>query len=135
MAGVLELTDRIDALQQTVLHLEQRLQRIEERDPGKLRTDRPSIVRVQGVCGGRPIIEGTRISVKTVVGWTRMGMNAQEIIEQNPLIEAAQVADALAYYQDHPEEIDAEFAKEQRYLEQEIPRLQRLVTDRSSQAP
>jgi uncharacterized protein (DUF433 family) len=84
-------------------------------------------VRIQGVCGGRPIIDGTRISVKTVVGWVHLGMSPQEIIEQYPLLSAVQVADALAYYEDHPEEIDAEFAEEQRLFEQEIPRLQSLV--------
>ncbi|MBE2234625.1 MAG: DUF433 domain-containing protein [Anaerolinea sp.] len=114
MLAVQELTDKLDTLEQTVVHLERRLQWVEKREPGKIRTDHPHIVRFQGVCGGRPIIEGTRISVKTVVGWVRLGMSLNEIVEQYPFIAADQVSDALAYYQDHPEEIEAEFAEEQR---------------------
>jgi uncharacterized protein (DUF433 family) len=127
MIGVQDLTDQLNVMQRTLVQLERRLQRVEAREPARITTDRSHIVRIQGVCGGRPIIDGTRISVKTVVGWVHLGMSPQEIIEQYPLLSAVQVADALAYYEDHPEEIDAEFAEEQRLFEQEIPRLQSLV--------
>jgi uncharacterized protein (DUF433 family) len=133
VVGLQELTNKLDMLQQTVVHIERRLQWVEKHESGKIRTDHPSIVRIQGVCGGRPVIDGTRISVKAVVGWVRLGMSPQEIIDQHPIISASQVAQALAYYHDHPEEIEAEFAEEQRYLEQEIPRLQQLVTIRRTQ--
>lgn len=133
MIGVQDLTDQLNGMQRTLVQLERRLQRVEAREPARLTTDRSHIVRIQGVCGGRPIIDGTRISVKTVVGWARLGMSPHEIIEQYPLLSVAQVADALAYYQDHPEEIDAEFAEEQRLLEQETPRLQSLVTQSKAQ--
>ncbi len=82
---------------------------------------------MQGVCGGKPVIEGTRIAVKTVVGWVRMGMTLAEIVIEYPFISLAQVADALAYYERHSEEIEAEFAEEERLLEREIPRLQQLL--------
>ena len=127
MTGLLELTVTVEALQETISQLDRRLAQVESRAPGKIRTDHPHIVRMQGVCGGRPVIEGTRISVKTIVGWVRMGMSSSEIEAQYPYISLAQVADALAYYEDHPEEIDAEFAEEDRLLEREIPRLQHMV--------
>lgn len=132
MIGVQDLTDQLDVMQRTLVQLERRLQRVEAREPARITTDRSHIVRIQGVCGGRPIIDGTRITVKTVVGWVRIGMSPQEIIRDYALT-AAQVADALAYYEDHPEEIDAEFAEEQRIFEQEIPRLQSLVAQSKAQ--
>lgn len=89
----------------------------------------PYIVRVQGVCGGRPIIEGTRLSVKLIVGWVKQGMTPEEIIDQYPQLSASQIADVLGYYRDHPEEIKAEFAEERRYLEVEIPRLQAMINN------
>jgi uncharacterized protein (DUF433 family) len=96
-------------------------------------TEHPHIVRMQGVCGGRPIIEGTRLPVKLIVGWARMGMTPEEIAAQYPDVSIVQVADALAYYKDHSAEIKAEFEKEQRYVEVEIPRLQAMVAQRREQ--
>ena len=120
-------------MQESIARLEARLAEITAREPGKIRTDHPHIVRVQGVCGGRPVIEGTCLSVKLIVGWARMGMTAEEIAAQYPAVSIVQVADALAYYEDHPEEIEAEFAKEQRYIEVEIPRLQAMTAERREQ--
>ncbi|MCP4608492.1 MAG: DUF433 domain-containing protein [Planctomycetes bacterium] len=128
---VKELKTKINELDQTVNRLKERVAEIETREPGKIRTDHPHIVRVQGVCGGRPIIEGTRLSVKLIVDWVRLGMSPEEIVAQYPHVSAAQVADALAYYENHPEEIEAEFAEEKRYLEVEMPRLQAMIAKRN----
>lgn len=127
MIGLQELTLTIETLQESISQLDKRLAQVEARAPGKIRTEHPHIVRMQGVCGGRPVIEGARISVKTIVGWVRMGMTPSEIVIEYPFISLAQVADALAYYERHGEEIEAEFAEENRLLEREIPRLQQLI--------
>jgi uncharacterized protein (DUF433 family) len=122
-AEVKELKTKIDEVHQAVIWLKERVAEMETRESGKIRTDHPHIVRVQGVCGGHAIIEGTRLSVKLIVGWVRLGMTSEEIVTQYPDLSIAQVADALAYYEDHPEEIEAEFAEEKRYLDVEIPAL------------
>ncbi|MEA3350988.1 MAG: DUF433 domain-containing protein [Chloroflexota bacterium] len=129
---VKELTTKIDAVYQTVIRLEERITKIDGREVGKINTDHAHIVRVQGVCGGRPIIEGTRISVKLIVGWARTGMTPKEIAAQYPHIPISQIVDALAYYKNHPEEIEAEFAEEKRYLETEIPRIQAMIAKENS---
>lgn len=129
-ARVEEFAVKIDSIQESIARLEARIAEITAREPGKIRMDHPHIVRVQGVCGGRPVIEGTRLSVKLIVGWARMGMKVEEIAAQYPAVSIIQIADALAYYEDHPEEIEAEFAEEQRYIEIEIPRLQAMVAER-----
>ncbi len=130
---VKEFEIQINSVWKAITRLEARVAEINAREPGKIRTDYPHIVRVQGVCGGRPVIEGTRLSVKLVVGWARMGMTPEEIAAYYPSISVAQIADALAYYDDHPEEIEAEFAEEKRHVEVEIPRLQAMVAERREQ--
>lgn len=42
-------------------------------------TAHPHIVRTDGVCGGRPHIRGTRISVRTIAGLFRGGETAADI--------------------------------------------------------
>jgi len=125
-----QMEAKIDQMWEAISRLEKRVAEISAREPGKIRTDHRHIVRVEGVCGGRPVIEGTRLSVKLIVGWAQMGMTAEEIAAQYPHVSVVQIADALAYYEDHPEEIDAEFAEETRYLEVEIPRLQAMIAER-----
>jgi uncharacterized protein (DUF433 family) len=125
---------KIDSVWEAITRLEARVAEISAREPGKIRTDHPHIVRVQGVCGGRPVIEGTRLSVKLIVGWARMGMTPEEIAAHYPDVSIVQITDALAYYKDHPEEIEAEFAEEKRYIEVEIPRLQAMIAERREQS-
>jgi uncharacterized protein (DUF433 family) len=64
------------------------------------------IERKKGVCGGEPVVVGTRISVSLIVEMERIGHSVDEIITMYPHITHAQVYDALSYYYDHKEEID-----------------------------
>ena len=129
-AKIEDVAVKIDSKGEAIARLEARVAEISARVPGKIRTDHPHIVRVQGVCGGRPVIVGTRLSVKLIVTWARTGMTPDKIAAQYPGTSVVQIADALAYYEHHPEEIDAEFAEEQRYTEAEIPRLQAMIAER-----
>ncbi len=64
------------------------------------------IERKKGVCGGEPVIIGTRISVSLIVELEQLGHSVDEIVSMYPHITHAQVYDALSYYYDHKEEID-----------------------------
>ena len=66
----------------------------------------PYIEKKKGVCGGEPVIAGTRISVNLIVELERAGNSVDEIVVMYPHITHAQVYDALSYYYDHKEEID-----------------------------
>ena len=55
---------------------------------------------------GEPYIAGTRIAVRIVVGYYRLGMNVDEIAQALPQLLLAQIFDALSYYHDHQEEIE-----------------------------
>lgn len=63
------------------------------------------------ICGGEPIIKGTRISIRLVVEWENAGKSVDEIVAMYPHITHAQVHDALSYYYDNKNEIDR-FIKE-----------------------
>lgn len=69
------------------------------------------IVRKKGVCGGRPIIRGTRIAVWVIAGWVQKGYSPEEIHREiYPSLSLAQIHDALSYYYDHQDEINADLA-------------------------
>ena len=71
-------------------------------------TDHPHITRTSGVCGRRPVVRGTRIPVKVLVGYHRMGYSLTEILSGFSGLTPAQLHDALSYYYDHQAEIDAD---------------------------
>jgi len=71
------------------------------------------IVETPGVCGGRPRIAGTGVSVRRVAGWYKMGRSPDEIADQYGHLNLAQVHAALAYYHANRNEIDAELAEEE----------------------
>ena len=68
------------------------------------------ITQTQEVCGGRPVIKGTRTTVRTIVGYYKLGLSVEEILEGLPHLTPAQVHEALSYYYDHIAEIEADLA-------------------------
>jgi uncharacterized protein (DUF433 family) len=77
-------------------------------------TEHPHIVRVEGVCGGDPIVRGTRIRVADVVGYDRAYQgNLSDVLKDLPSLGKEQVLDALAYYADHTDEIEALMAEDE----------------------
>ena len=65
------------------------------------------IVTDDQILGGEPIIKGTRTPVRAVVELWRQGIAPEEIHEHLPHLRLAQVFDALSYYDDHTDEINA----------------------------
>lgn len=66
----------------------------------------PYIERKKGVCGGEPVIVGTRISVSLIAELEKSGYTADEMVAMYPHITHSQVYDALSYYYHHRDEID-----------------------------
>lgn len=50
-----------------------------------------------GICGGKPVIRGTRIMVRNILGMVAGGYAADRILESYPELNAADVAAALEY--------------------------------------
>jgi len=79
------------------------------------------IVRTPNICGGRPRIAGTGVSVRRIVGWYKLGLSPEEIANRIGHLSLAQVYAALAYYHANREEMEADIAAE----EVEADRLER----------
>jgi|SRR6266508_2515246 len=69
--------------------------------------DHPYVEWRPGVCGGEPVIVGTRFPVRSVVtSISRLGMTPEEMVKAWPYLTLAHVHDALSFYQDHRVVID-----------------------------
>jgi uncharacterized protein (DUF433 family) len=81
--------------------------------------DRVRIVSTPGTCGGRPRIDGHRITVEDVATWhERMGMSPVEIVSAYPTITLSDVHAALAYYFENRAAIDADIREGKEFVEQ-----------------
>jgi uncharacterized protein (DUF433 family) len=80
--------------------------------PDAVKTDHPHIVRLAGVCGGEPIIDRLRVTVRHVVTLHRRDETIHDITEALSITEA-EVFHALSYFFDHRDEILALIAEEE----------------------
>jgi uncharacterized protein (DUF433 family) len=80
--------------------------------PEAVKTNHPHIARLPGVCGGEPVIDELRVTVRHVVTLHRRGETILEIAEGLGITEA-QVFHALSYFFDHQDEILALIAQEE----------------------
>lgn len=66
-------------------------------------TPGPSIERVEGVCGGEPVITGTRITVNLIHQWfTRQMLDVNKILALYPHLTKPQIMEALKYARKNP---------------------------------
>jgi uncharacterized protein (DUF433 family) len=63
--------------------------------------------------GGRPIIAGTGVTVRRIVGWYKLGLSPEEIVDTMPHLSLAQVFAALTYYHANREEVERDIAEEE----------------------
>ena len=72
----------------------------------------PHIVSHKDYCGGSPVIEGTKFTVRSVVNYViKQGISPEELVKEFHHLSLAQVYDALSYYYDHKEEIERELSQ------------------------
>lgn len=71
----------------------------------------PHILTNSRIAGGAPIIQGTRIAVRTIAGYYQLGMTADEILQSLPHLTQSQVHAALTFYFDHQKEIDQDLER------------------------
>jgi uncharacterized protein (DUF433 family) len=81
--------------------------------PEIMKTEHPHIVCLEGVCGGEPLIDGLRITVRHVVTLHQRGETIHDITTALSLSEA-QVFHALSYFFDHRDEILAIIDQEEK---------------------
>ncbi len=71
-----------------------------------------------GVRGVRAFIAGHRVRVQDIVLWDEEGLSADEIVARVPTITLADVHAALAYYYDHPDEINRQIQDDESFANQ-----------------
>ncbi len=70
-------------------------------------TEHCYIITDEDILNGEPIIKGTRTPVRAIVELWRQAVAPEEIPAHLTHLTLAQVFDALSYYSDHQEEINA----------------------------
>lgn len=65
------------------------------------------IVKQSNLRGGRPIIAGTGVTVRAIVGHYKLGLSAEDIADEMNLVVASVYA-ALAYYHLNQAEVEAD---------------------------
>lgn len=70
------------------------------------------IVRSPEICGNRPRIAGTRMTVGRIATLWQQGLNAEQIQDEYPHLKLEQIYAALAYYHANKAEIEALLAKD-----------------------
>jgi uncharacterized protein (DUF433 family) len=99
-----------------------------KRDPGELADEllrvslspaHPYIETVKTRSGVKAMIRNTRTSVAMIVGYVRLGETPESIAANvTPYLTPAQIHDALSYFYEHRDEIEAELALNQETLSQ-----------------
>ncbi len=69
-------------------------------------TDHPHIYTNPEMHGGEPTIRDSGIMVRTIVERIKIGQEPLEISRAFPILNLAEIYDALSYYYDHAAEID-----------------------------
>jgi uncharacterized protein (DUF433 family) len=84
-----------------------------------VKTEHCHVHRDPAVCGGDPVIVGTRIPVRLIYQRTQAGDSIDQIRQAYPHLTLAQIHDALSYSYDHLADIQAELRREARTWEQQ----------------
>ncbi len=66
-----------------------------------------------GVLGGRPCLEGSRISVHALVARLRDGKRPEDLLDDWPHLDLARIYAGLAYYYANKERIEADWAADE----------------------
>ena len=80
-------------------------------------TSHPYIVINKNVCGGSPIIEGTRTRVIDIaIEYELLGRSADEIIRSHPHVSLYQIHDALSFYYENRDELDRKIKQDREFI-------------------
>ena len=75
------------------------------------------VERKPGVCGGKPVIAGTRIKVTQIaIEYERLGWTPDQIVDAHPHLRLEQVHDALSYYYENQKQLDAEILADEQLI-------------------
>ncbi len=83
-------------------------------EPDQPPTEHPHVFRNAEVCGGKPVIGGTRIKVAQIaLEYDHLGWAPDQILQAHPHLTLAQIHDALSFYYEHAEDIRADLRSDE----------------------
>ncbi|AFZ08639.1 protein of unknown function DUF433 [Oscillatoria nigro-viridis PCC 7112] len=94
----LEITDPWDAQKSIRMYL--------SKQTAETDTNRSTIQKTPGVCGGNARIRNTRIPVWTIISFYKLGASDDEILRNYPGLTPEDLKVVLSYYEQHQYEID-----------------------------
>ena len=78
--------------------------------------DHPYVSETPGVCGGYPVVRGTRIPVRIILHAYQETRDLGSILAMYPHLSREQVQGALDYYTAYPGRVDEDIARHERVL-------------------
>ena len=76
------------------------------------------VVQEEGICGGRPIIAGTRLKIQHIaLEYEYLGWSPDQICDAHPGIGLAEVHAAISYYYAHKDEIDRTIQEDREFAD------------------
>ena len=80
-------------------------------------TNHAFVVKNKDICGGSPIIEGTRTRVIDIaIEYEILGHSPDEIIDSHPHLNLPQVHDALSFYYENRHELDQKAEQDEEFI-------------------
>lgn len=98
---------------------EEKAQAIQLLSQGKVIWGR-GIEKTLDVCGGSACIAGTRITVWGLVEAYRLGYSEADLLTSYPSLSATDIANAWAYAEAFPDEIEAEIEKNDEVMQEQL---------------
>lgn len=77
------------------------------------------ITKTPGVCGGDACIANTRIPIWSLINYRRLGAGDRLILEAFPHLTAADLVNAWAYAEAHPEEIQCAIEENEAVMQED----------------
>jgi len=82
-------------------------------------TNHPFVVKNKNICGGSPIIEGTRTRVIDIaIEYEILGCSPDEIINSHPYLNLPRAHDALFFYYENRNELDQKAEQDYEFIGQ-----------------
>lgn len=71
------------------------------------------------ICGGSPVIKGTRMRVVDIaIEYEYLNCTPDDIVSAHPHLKLEQVHDALSYYYENRSELDKKIKKDKRFIQE-----------------
>ncbi len=84
----------------------------------KAKVTHPYIEVNKSICGGSPVIKGTRTRVVDIaVEYEYLNRTPDEIISAHPHLKLEQVHDALSYYYENRKELDEKIKSDKQFVQ------------------